>query len=111
MTEPQQLDHTENGAPKGCASDESSRLVFENESKKRRAEEESTEKCGTRESGRCLCSNLILILLFVSIVCLGVSLRYQWVQTCCTNQGFVSLGLLKMNVTFVGFETQEKKHL
>ena len=72
MTEPQYLELTENGAPNECETNESSKLVLDNE--------ESTEKCGTREAERCLYSNLILILLLVSIVCLGISLRYQWAQ-------------------------------
>ena len=57
------------------------------ESKKRRYEtpegretDEGTKPCATEESERCLYSNLILILLIVSIACLGISIKYQWVQ-------------------------------
>lgn len=41
---------------------------------------EELKKCPTEESERCLYSNLILILLMVSITCLGISMRYQWLQ-------------------------------
>ena len=87
---------------------------------------EELKKCATEESERCLYSNLILILLLISIACLGISMRYQWLQvryygtasflkkygtptlqTCCSSQGSISLGLLSMSEAFFGFETQE----